>query len=840
MSRLCSITPSPTIGEIPVNRATKLLLATTSVFVFAAGGGALAQEANDEIVVVGARAAERTVLNTPVPVDVLGPDALESAGAVGGELGAALQTLAPSFNFQRQSNSGPADIVRAAQLRGMSPDQTLVLVNGKRRHTTSVVNLESKVGRGATPVDFNSIPLSALRRVEVLRDGAGAQYGSDAIAGVINLMLDTSSEGGEISVTYGAHVTDFTYPVFDGPFSERGTRTDEITDGETLFLTAKAGFNLFDRGFLSLGGEYKDREATRRGGADGGAFFIFPTPVGSGAANEAFLNARQWNAGDPKVEDLNLWANAAYSLDGGAELYGFATFNDRDGQGSAFFRYPDSTQNVPALYPNGFRPITTGENQDLSVSGGVRGDLGGWFYDVSLTYGANDYTFGLKNSLNASFGAASQRNFKVAEFGFDQLSFNADASTPVDLGTAKGTFAVGFELRREEFESKPGDVQSYAAGPITTAPIGSQGAPGLAPTDAASSDRDVYGVYGELGLEVTPAFFVDVAARYEEYSDFGDALLGKIAARYEFDPTFAIRGSISNSFRAPSLSQIDFAFSTSQFGPGGSLQTIRTLRNSGRIARALGFDELKEETSENVTLGFVSRVGDDFTFSFDVFQIQVDDRITVSEGFFSPALTNFIATRFATPGVQGVNVFTNAVDTETRGFDAVASYKVDAGDGQLTITAAINRSENEIKRIDRIPAQLAALGISGDLVGPEERNTLTTAAPEQKVTLTGQWETDQLSVLARLVHYGETERVFSFFAPGVPSQTYSAAAQLDLEGEYRFTENFALALGGANVLDSYADRSSADIYTAGVFPYDVISPIGFNGAYWYARAKLSF
>jgi outer membrane receptor protein involved in Fe transport len=208
------------------------------------------------------------VLNTPVPVDVLGPDALESAGAVGGELGAALQTLAPSFNFQRQSNSGPADIVRAAQLRGMSPDQTLVLVNGKRRHTTSVVNLESKVGRGATPVDFNSIPLSALRRVEVLRDGAGAQYGSDAIAGVINLMLDTSSEGGEISVTYGAHVTDFTYPVFDGPFSERGTRTDEITDGETLFLTAKAGFNLFDRGFLSLGGEYKDREATRRGGAD--------------------------------------------------------------------------------------------------------------------------------------------------------------------------------------------------------------------------------------------------------------------------------------------------------------------------------------------------------------------------------------------------------------------------------------------------------------------------------------------------------------------------------------------------------------------------------------------
>jgi iron complex outermembrane receptor protein len=823
-----------------VNRATKLLLATTSVFVLSQGAPAFAQDANDEIIVVGARASERTVLNTPVPVDVLSAEDLERAGAVGGELGAALQTLAPSFNFQRQSNSGPADIVRAGQLRGMSPDQTLVLVNGKRRHTTSVVNLESKVGRGATPVDFNAIPLSGLRRVEVLRDGAGAQYGSDAIAGVINLMLDTSSQGAEVTVTYGAHITDFTFPVFNGPFSESGDRTDEITDGETTIVTAKAGFNLFDRGFLSVGGEYKDREATRRGGADGGAFFIFPTPVGSGAANEAFLNARQWNAGDPKVEDLNLWANAAYSLEGGAELYGFATYNDRDGEGSAFFRYPDSTQNVPSLYPNGFRPITTGENQDLSLSGGVRGDLGGWFYDVSLTYGANDYTFGLKNSLNASFGAASQRNFKVAEYGFDQLTLNADVNAPVDFGGAKGALAAGFEFRREEFESKPGDVQSYAAGPVTSAPIGSQGAPGLSPADAASGDRDVYGVYGELALELTPQFFVDVAARYEDYSDFGDALLGKVAARFEVDPSLAIRGSISNSFRAPSLSQIDFAFSTSQFGPGGTLQTVRTLRNSGPIAQALGAGALQEETSENVTLGFVSKVGEDFTFSLDAFQINVDDRITLSEGFFSPALTNFIATRFGVTGVQGVNFFTNAVDTETRGVDAVISYKVEAGEGVLTVTAALNRSENEIKRIDRIPAQLAALGITGDLVGPEERNTLTTAAPEQKVTLTGQWETDSLSLLARLIHYGETERVFSFFGPGVPRQTYSAEAQLDLEGEYRFSENFALAVGGANVLDAYADRSSGDIYTAGVFPYDVISPIGFNGAYWYARAKLSF
>lgn len=831
-------------GEVAVTRAAKLFLATTTALV-AMGGWSVAAAQNgqasgdDEIVIVGSRVAERTVATTPVPIDVFDAADIESAGAVGGELGGALQTLAPSFNFQRQSNSGPADIVRAAQLRGMSPDQTLVLINGKRRHTTSVVNLESKVGRGATPVDFNSIATSSINRVEVLRDGAGAQYGSDAIAGVINVLLDDRVSGTEVTLSYGAHITDFTYPVFSAPFTEDGTRTDNITDGETTILTAKTGFDLGGQGFLSLGGEYKTREATRRGGADGGAFFIFPTPVGTGAANEAFLNQRQWNAGDPKVEDLNLWANSGYALGGGVELYGFLTYNKREGEGSAFFRYPDSTQNVPALYPNGFRPITTGDNEDLGLSGGVKGAVGGLTYDVSLTYGANDYTFGLRNSLNASFGAASQRNFKVAEFGFDQLTLNADATTPLEL-FGPATLAFGFEYRREEFESKPGDVQSYAAGPVTTAPIGSQGAPGLAPTDAAEGDRDVYGVYAELGVELAPTFTVDVAARYEDYSDFGDALLGKVAARWAVTDGLAVRGSVSNSFRAPSLSQIDFQFSTSQFGPGGTLQTVRTLRNSGPIARALGAKPLQEETSENYTLGFVLDVTPDLTVSVDAFQINVDDRITLSEGFFSPAITTFIQTNFGITGVQGVNFFTNAVDTETQGVDVVATYRADLGAGRIAITAAYNRSENEIKRIAVIPAQLQALGVTGALVGPEERNTLTTAAPEEKFSISSRYEEGGLSVLARLTQYGETERVFSFFAPGVPSQVYSAATQLDLEGEYRFTDNFALAIGGLNVLDTYADRSSGDIYTAGVFPYDVISPIGFNGAYWYGRAKFTF
>jgi len=832
-------------GQKPVNKIRFTSLAVAAFVAFAAT--ALQAQAQtpappaEEIIVTGTRTAERTALKSSTPVDVINAASLEKSGAVGGELGAALQTLSPSFNFQRQSNSGPADIVRAAQLRGMSPDQTLVLVNGVRRHTTAVVNLESKVGRGATPVDFNAIPLSAIKRIEVLRDGAGAQYGSDAIAGVINIILDDKPEGATFTASYGAHVTDFVYPTFTAPFTRGRDRKERLTDGETTTLSFTGAVPLGATGFLRAGAEFRNREATERGGVDGGAFFIFPTPIGSGGANEAFLNQKNFRAGDPKTQDIYLWANAAYGLANGAELYGNAIVSQREGEGAAFFRYPDSTQNVAALYPNGFRPVTKGDSLDTSLTGGVKGDLGAWAYDISLNYGANSYEFGSQNTLNASFGAQSPTTFKLAEFSNDLVELNVDVKRPLNLGLANPVaWALGAEVRREGFKSKPGDPQSYLAGPITTAPIGAQGAPGLAPADAANTDRTVFGAYTEFGLDFTDTLSVTLAGRYENYEDFGDAVSGKAAARFAPNDVIAFRGSVSNSFRAPSLAQTAFAFSTSQFGPGGTLNTIRTLSNASPVARALGAGELKEEKSTNATLGFVVTPAAGLSLSVDAFRIDVDNRITLSESFFGPALTNFIQTRFGIAGVQGVNFFTNAVDTRTEGFDVVARYTSDLFDGALDLTAAFNRSENTIKRVAALPAQLRALGITGDLVGPEERNTLTTAAPKDKASLTSQWQNEKITLLARATYYGETARVFSFFAPGVPSQTYGGKTQLDLEGEYRLTEKVTVALGGVNVLDEYADRSSDDVYTAGVFPYDVISPIGFNGRYLYGRLKVTF
>jgi iron complex outermembrane recepter protein len=806
------------------------------------GSPAFAQDGEEEIVVTGTRAPGRTVLTSPVPIDVVSSEALTRAGATGGELGAALQSLSPSVNFQRQSNSGPADMVRSAQLRGLSPDQALVLINGRRRHTTSVVNLESKVGRGTTPVDLNSIPLNAISRIEVLRDGAGAQYGSDAISGVINIILDAAPAGGELSVSYGAHVTDFTYPVFSAHFSESGERTERLTDGETIVAAAEGAIALGAGGFVRFGAEYRDRQETARGGGEGGAFFIFPTTVGDGSANEALLNQRLYRPGDPESTDLSLWANGAFPLGGGTELYAFTLYSQRDAKGAAFFRYPDDTRNVPAIYPNGYRPNTTGDNTDVSVTGGVRGEAGGWDYDLSASYGANSFDFGVENSLNASFGAASQRSFHLAGFENQQAALNADFTRRIDwgLGAAPVDFAWGLEFRNEAFKTSPGDPQSYQQGPVPGVPVGAQAGPGLAPADTADTDRDVYGAYAEASLDVTDQLLVDVGGRFENYADFGEALSGKLAGRFELTDDVALRGSISNSFRAPSLSQIDFAFSTTQFGAGGALQTVRTLRNSSAIARALGARDLEEETSVNYTLGLTARAGAHFTLSIDAFRIDIADRITLSERIEGGGLEAFILANFGVANVAAVNFFTNAVDTSTEGFDIVAAYRADMLGGEIGLTAAYNASDTSIESVRPDPVDLTTLGVTGTLFGIEERNTLVDAAPGEKFTFTADWRGDRLSLLGRVIHYGETRRVFNFGGGFEPQQTYGAETQLDLEAGYRLSDRLELTLGGANVLDNYPDRSNDDIFTGGVFPYDVISPIGINGAYYYTRLNYSF
>ncbi|MBY0563305.1 MAG: TonB-dependent receptor [Hyphomonadaceae bacterium] len=780
-------------------------------------------QANEEeaIVVVGTRTRPRTVLESPVPIDVLPAEDLRAAGAVADELGQALAVVAPSFNFPRQSNSGSSDHVRSGQLRGLSPDQMLVLVNGRRRHTSAIVNSETKIGRGTAAVDFNTIPLGAVRRLEVLRDGAGAQYGSDAIAGVVNVILDDRSSGTEVNATYGAHVTDLD-PI-----------DDSITDGETFTIDASTGFALGD-GFLRIGADFETREATNRAGFDQIPFFVPQTPP-----NLALQGKRNYGIGDPEVEDWNLWFNAATQV-GGVEAYGFGTYGERDTIGLTFFRYPDSFDNVPAIYPNGFRPESTGLSEDAAITGGARWEFAGWSADASLSYGRNQFVYGVQNSLNASLGPTSPTSFRSGTFTFEQTSGNFDLVRDFDVGLFASplTVATGVEFRNEAFEAERGELASYVAGPFDLA-IGAQGSPGLTPDDEADIDRDVWAVYAEFGADVTDRLFLDVAARFEDYSDFGQETTGKIAALYRLTENIRLRGAFSNSVRAPALQQIGYSDTSLNFGENRALIRTRTLPVSNPIAIALGAEPLQPETAVNYSIGVNAQFAN-LTFSIDAFRIDVDDRITLSDRFFGEDLEDFVQGLPGGQGVQSVRFFTNAIDTETQGVDLVVTYERPLFSGDLELSGAFTYAQTEIANFAPTPQQLLALDPTFRLIGVEEINTIEDAAPETKLVLSAVWSDENWRLLSRVSHYGSTVRVFNFGGGFEPRQEYGGEYQLDAEAEYDFGNGVSVAFGGSNLLDEYPDLSSSDINFFGNLPYDILSPIGVNGRYLYGRLRLQY
>ncbi|RMN59975.1 TonB-dependent receptor [Pseudomonas amygdali pv. hibisci] len=756
------------------------------------------------VTVTGTRGKARTVLDSPVPVDVLTAGDLKSAGASNGELGQALQTLLPSFSFPRQSNSGGADHVRAAQLRGMSPDQVLVLVNGKRRHTSALVNDSSKIGRGTAPVDFNSIPISAIKRIEVLRDGAGAQYGSDAIAGVINIILDDAPQGGEVSSTYGAYHT-------------RQKAIGKTTnDGQNSLTTAKIGTRLGEEGgFIRGGTEYKDRNPTNRAGFDGFA----DTP-----------GQRNYVMGDGVARDVNLWFNSEVPL-GNGKAYSFGTYNQRHTTGAEFYRYPTDQ---PQFYPNGYLPQSLGDNTDLSATAGFKGLIGeDWDYDSSITHGRNRFESATERTLNVALGADSPTRFDTGDYELRQTTANLDSSRELRLGSRSFVLALGGEYRYENYLTYAGDAASYFG-------TGADGANGLRPSEEVDLDRNVFGSYAELSGDLTDRLLVDAATRWEHYDDAGSKLTGKLSGRYRLTEQLALRGAISNNFRAPSLAQVGFQHTTSNFGTGGTLTDIRVLSVNDPIARALGAEDLKPETSKNFSLGLTAQLSERFDASLDVFRIDVKDRITLSQRIGSDALEQYINNNLGVAGVHDVNFFTNAADTRTDGAELVLNYHQPWLDGQLGLTSAYTWNHTKVTKTKGTPSQLSALGIGDDaLVGVEERNTLTDAAPRDRLMFSANWASQHWGLLGRLTRQGKTTRVFDF-GDSQPEQTYNAVWQLDAEVQYTFTPTFDIAVGGNNLTDRYPERSNSQINYGGNLPYDVLSSIGTNGAYYYARATYGF
>ncbi|HEU4679704.1 MAG TPA: TonB-dependent receptor, partial [Terrimicrobiaceae bacterium] len=778
--------------------------------------GSASHQSINEVVVTGTRVPGRTALDSPVPVDVLGEEDLRRSGAIPGELGEMLATLLPSAFMARDSNNDLADVVRTVQLRGLDPAHTLVLVNGKRRHNISIV-------RGAA-VDLNNIPVSSIERIEVLRDGAAAQYGSDAIAGVVNILLKDADQGGSMASTYGSHVTHF------APTNEH------ITDGETFLISANRGLELGRDGYLNLTAEYRDRNATQRAGAPQEIpFFENQTP-----ANLALTGKKNFQAGDSAFTDFNSVFNAGLALSGTTRLYAFGSLSYREAEGRNFFRYPDSSANVQAIYPNGFLPITDTTQLDYSATAGAKGKIAnGWSWDAGVSFGGNHFDFDIDDSVNASLGSASPTRFDVAEYSFRNLILNVDVSKPIAVGWLGNPLnvAYGLELRREIYATDPGEEASYIAGPLAAdgAAIGVQGNAGLRPEDTVDESRDEIGFYVDMESELTDRLLLGAAVRLEHYSDFGETVDGKLSTRFAVSPQLAVRGSAGTGFRAPSLTQSYFRGGTTDFD-SGSLQLVSNsfLPATDPVARLLGSRALEPEESRSYSIGSTFNTGAGLVISIDAYRIDIDDRIVLSEIIGGSEVTNYIADNLGIANISTVRFFTNAVDSKTRGVDLVVDYTFPATSySSLTLSAAASYAETVVEDVEDNPAVLTSLGavlISDATVAGIERSR-----PRTKLILSGHWMLEKLALLARASYLGSTEHNTPF-----GRQSHSPEWLFDLDLEYALGDRVRVALGGNNIFDNYPDRTVEGNSYFGNFPYDIVAPIGMNGAYYYARVTYGF
>jgi iron complex outermembrane receptor protein len=677
-----------------------------------------AKEKGDIVVVTGTRVADRTALDTAVAVDVVGADALEKGGVT--EVNQALAVALPSFNFPRPALNDGTDTVRPAALRGLAPDQTLVLVNSKRRHSASLVNVNGSIGRGSSAVDMNTIPTAAISAVEVLRDGASAQYGSDAIAGVINVRLREARDGGGVSASYGLRLSEYTVPVTPPvaglPITVGPEISRTVHDGQVLTVSAWKGLPIGEDGFLTVTGEAKLQERSERDGYD--TRQNYPLISGNFDPREASFN--RWNAwtGEPEVEQYTLFANGGYDLDAQTELYGWASYQLRDSLSAGFYRRAQDVRNVIQIYPDGFLPKINPVVEDGSAAGGVKFALGDWDMDASLVYGSNKMDFTIRDTLNRSLGTASKTSFDAGGFQYQQVVANFSGVTQWSVGLASPlNVAAGIEARQEFYKIHAGEPDSYRNGGVLLngqpTASGSQVFPGFRPANEVDEDRTAVGIYIDLEANLTDALLVSGAVRGESYSDFGETATGKLAARYDFSDAFGLRASVQNGFRAPSLQQQYFATTSTNF-IGGVPFDITTFPVTDPVAIALGAKPLEAEKSVNYSVGAVVQLGD-FNMTIDAYRIDVDNRIVLSENLTAQNVRDYLAAQ-GFIGAGGGRFFINGVDTETKGVDIVANYSMPATSiGDFDFTFGVNLSNTDVTAVPEIPAALGAQPRAGSL-----------------------------------------------------------------------------------------------------------------------------
>ena len=808
------------------------------------------------VVVTGTRVAARSALDTAAPVDVVSSAQLAQQGST--ELNQQLSVALPSFNFPRPAITDGTDSVRPATLRGLAPDQTLVLVNGKRRHTASLVNINGSIGRGSSAVDLNTIPSGAIETVEVLRDGASAQYGSDAIAGVINLRLKNRREGGNITVSYGERVTtvttdsapalvagtvNFTGANIIANPTWRPTPSVERRDGETAAVNAWVGLPIFgEQGSLTISAEVQTRGTTNRQGTDNRQ--LYPLVGTAFDPREATIdrnNNQQYGEGE--LVQGTLFANASIDLSDTTRLYSWASVQGRDSTSSAFFRWPSDTRNTLAIYPNGFLPKINSLIEDNSFALGLETKLFGWDADFSVNRGSNKMEFVIRNSLNRSLQGASQTRFNAGGFSNDQTVLSASAVRGYAVGLASDlNVAIGVEARRDHYEIFAGEPNSYFIAPGFGG--GSQGFGGFKPSSEVGRAREAVGAYADVEVNVTEALLLSGAVRYENYSDFGDNVSGKISARYDFSDAFALRGSVSNGFRAPSLQQQFFTtFSTNVVG--GIPLEVATVPSTSSIGRALGGKQLEPETSVNYSIGGVLRLGG-LSVTLDAYQIELKDRIVLSENLSGGGITNLLIAG----GVQGISTvrfFLNGVDSTTTGAEVVASYRLNTDFGRFDLTASGSFNETKIDKVPNIPS-LTNIGLTPtQLFNRINVLTLTEGQPKEKASVNVNWNLDNFGATFKAQYYG------SVTEPGADALRDIVLAPeglFDFEARYKVGDAYTFSLGVENFTDVYPKKTPGTtvltpstfttLNNSGALGFSRYSPFGFSGRYVYGKVSFDF
>ena len=782
------------------------------------------------VIVTGTRSASRTESSALTPIDVVSAQVLQQTGTT--DLPTALARIIPSLNFPRPAAADTADTQRPAQLRGLSPDQVLVLVNGKRWHPGAILLNNGVIGRGSQPVDLNTIPVSAIDHIEVLRDGASAQYGSDAIAGVINVILKKGAQGGDVEVSGGQY---------------------SAGDGRQWLGSANFGIPLGgDKGWMRFTLESGNEDNTNRAGPDNR----------SPAWQALGVNFRQ---GDRWVHSNNVLLNMQYDITPNVQFYAFGHYGRRNSISPAFFRYGLNSPSpksplMASMYPDGFLPLENADSFDQSLVAGLRGTVDGWRWDVSANAGGNRVSYETQNSMNFAFFhdfGYSPAVFQDGILKANQQSFDIDIAKDFAPGWLSNplTVAFGTEYLRQSYQISPGDLASWYVGTSGTSG-GAQGFAGWQPVNAVNAARHDVAEYLDFETNLTDKLGASLAFRHEDYSDFGNTTSGSLSLRYDFTDSFALRGTAGTGFRAPSLGQEYFSQTSSlYYGAGNSAGLPPGIYNSGlvpatsQIAQLLGAEALKPEKSRNYTLGAVWNPTDTLNLSLDLYQIYIDNRIALSGAISttSPVVTSYLAAHGITDlNYSSVDYFTNAGDTRTRGVDFVGTWAKDLGDaGTLTTTLSANYNQNTVTSVKPNPAVLNNLGVNFVRLNRQDiKGYLANSTPRSKLILGEQYAVGNWSFNGTLTRYGRYTSYVSNIASynpatGVVDQTFTPKWVLDLSGSYRW-QDWTFTLGVDDATDTYPDKNIASQTNNGTLPYSTFSPFGYNGAYVYGKVRYSW